>query len=102
MSKQVTTRWHLKKHDNISVYDYHSAVDAIYTIIDQGEGSNPCNPITKDELGQKDLSHYFLFQSIVEKRGIQVIKANRKTADATALGKQPKVRCTRQENKDGI
>ena len=31
-----------------------------------------------------------------------MIKANRKTADAAALGKPPKVRCTRQENKDGI
>ena len=102
MSKQVTTRWHLKKHDNISVYDYHSAVDAIYTIIDQGEGNNPCNPITKDELGQKDLSHYFMFQSIAEERGIQVVKANTKTADAASLGEPSKVRCTRQENKDGI
>lgn len=101
MSNQVTTRWRLKKHHNISVYDYHSAVDAIYTVIDQGEGSNPCNPITRNELGKKDLSHYFLFQSIVEERGIQVVKANTTTA-AEALDETPKVRCTRQENKDGI
>ena len=99
MSKQVTTRWQLKNHHNISVYDYHSAVDAIYTVIDQGEGSDPCNPITKNELGKKDLSHYFLFQSIVEQRGIQVVKT---TADAKASDETPQVRCTRQENKDGI
>ena len=90
-SKQVVTLWSLDKH-NISVYDYHTAVDAIQTIIEQGEGSDPCNPIAWDEFEKKDLSHYYLLQTVVEERGIQVVKAkdastiNTTTAAANTSG----------------
>ena len=88
-NKQVVTLWSLDKH-NISVYDYHTAVDAIQTIIDQGEGSDPCNPISWNEWQRKDLSHYFLFKAVVEERGIQVVKAtptsSTQSATATASG----------------
>ena len=59
---------------SISIYDYHTAVDAIQGIIEQGEGSDPCNTLACNKNEKKDLSHYFLFKSVVEGRGIQVVK----------------------------
>lgn len=68
--------WKLHRNDsnNISIHGYHTAVDAIRAIIDEGEGSNPCNPIAWDEGHAKGLSHYFSFKSVVEGRGVEVVK----------------------------
>jgi hypothetical protein len=55
------------------VTDFASAVEAIKLIIEQGEGSSPCNPVAWSNGTVKDLSHYFLFYSIAEKRQIQVV-----------------------------
>lgn len=53
------------------VTDYFSAVDAIKLIVDEGEGSSPCNPMVWTK--GKELSHYFLFHSIAEKHQIRVV-----------------------------
>ena len=57
----------------LKVYDYYTAVDAIRDIVEQGEGSSPCNPVAWDTGKKKDLSHYFLFYSVAEKHEIQVV-----------------------------
>ena len=49
-----------------------TAVEAIRTIVEQGEGSSPCNPISWSENNFTDLSHYFLFDSIVQGSEVQV------------------------------
>lgn len=55
----------------IKVTDFNSSKEAIQEIIREGEGSSPCNPLDwSNETG--DLSHYFLFRSIVEKHKINV------------------------------
>lgn len=53
-SKQVVA---FQSIDDISVYDYYTAVDAIQGIIEQGEGSDPCNPPACNKNEMKDLSH---------------------------------------------
>ena len=57
---------------SIKVVDYDTAVEAIELIVDQGEGSNPCNPFTWNTGKKVDLSHYYLFYSIVEEHEIVV------------------------------
>ena len=57
----------------IEVHNYSTAVDAIKEIIEQGEGSSPCNPVAWDTGSKKDLSHYFMFQSVAEKHEINVV-----------------------------
>ena len=57
------------------MYDYHTAVEAIENIIEQGEGSSPCNPVAWDIGSARGLSHYFLFNSVVEEREIIVAAA---------------------------
>lgn len=55
----------------IKITDFKSAKEAIQEIIREGEGSSPCNPLDwSNETG--DLSHYFLFKSIVEQHKINV------------------------------
>lgn len=55
----------------IKVTDFKSAKEAIQEIIREGEGSSPCNPLDwSNKTG--DLSHYFLFKSIVEQHKINV------------------------------
>ena len=55
----------------IKVTDLTSARQAIEEIIREGEGCSPCNPFDwKNDNG--DLSHYFLFKSIVEAHEIHV------------------------------
>ena len=56
----------------LKVYDYHTAVEAIENIIEQGEGSSPCNPVAWDIGSTRGLSHYFLFNSVLEEREIIV------------------------------
>ena len=50
-----------------------TALKAIREIVEEGEGSSPCNPISwvKPEHAS-DLSHYFLFESIVEGSLVEV------------------------------
>lgn len=55
------------------MYDFDTAADAIRTIVDQGEGSDVCNPCAWNEAADKtQLSHYFLFKSIVEGRRLEI------------------------------
>ena len=69
VSKQVT---HKEWKVNMNVTDYVSAVGAIEAIIDQGEGSSPCNPDATSEQGEKELSHYYTFLSVSHGREIEV------------------------------
>ncbi|XP_078360553.1 uncharacterized protein LOC144644871 isoform X2 [Oculina patagonica] len=72
--KQVDVQhWSVQGH-TIKVHDYFTAVEAIQNIVEQGEGSSPCNPIAWDTGKKKDLSHYFLFYSVAEKHKIQVVE----------------------------
>ena len=70
-SKQVDSSYLTMHGHGLKVIDYPTAVEAIHDIVEQGEGSSPCNPVAWDE-GAKNLSHYFLFHSIAEKHEIQV------------------------------
>ena len=71
-SKQVTYNgWKVSGH-SMKVTDYISAVDAIEAIVDQGEGSSPCNPDAISEVGNKELSHYYTFLSVSHGREIEV------------------------------
>ena len=63
--------WSVHGH-TLKVYDYHTAVEAIENIIEQGEGSSPCNPVAWDIGSARGLSHYFLFNSVIEEREIIV------------------------------
>ena len=72
VSKQVThKKWTVSGH-SMKVTDYLSAVDAIEAIVDQGEGSSPCNPDAISEEGNKELSHYYTFLSVSHGREIEV------------------------------
>ncbi len=74
-SKQVDVQhWSVHGH-SMKVYDYFTAVEAIQDLVEQGEGSSPCNPVAWETGEKKDLSHYFLFYSIVKKHEIQVVEA---------------------------
>ena len=64
-------QWSVYGH-TIKVEDYRTAVQAIEKIIEQGEGSSPCNPVAWGTGTKKDLSHYFLFYAVAEKHEIQV------------------------------
>lgn len=71
-SRQVNVKhWSVHGH-SLEVYDYFSAVEAIQLIMEQGEGSSPCNPVAWNEENEKSLSHYFLFHSVAERREIKV------------------------------
>ena len=95
--KQVDVSGWSVKGDSMEVFDYYSAVDAIRFIVEQGEGSDPCNPVAWNQQDNKDLSHYFLFYSIVEKHEIQVLKKmpkiqtmNRLMLDYSKVGRELK------------
>ena len=71
-SKQLDFKFSFGRYGKlISVTNFTKAKEAIEEIIKEGEGSSPCNPFdwSKDN---GDLSHYFLFQSIVEQHKIKV------------------------------
>ncbi len=59
----------------IKVTDFKSAKQAIQEIIREGEGSSPCNPFDWEN-DKGDLSHYFLFKSIVEGHRIKVCSSS--------------------------
>lgn len=67
------SEWSVHGH-SLKVDDYWTAVEAIQDIIDQGEGSSPCNPVAWGTEGNKSLSHYFLFYSVAEKHEIEVVE----------------------------
>ena len=72
VSRQVDFgEWSVRGH-SIKVVDYDTAVEAIELIVDQGEGSNPCNPFTWSTGNNVDLSHYYLFYSVAEEHEIVV------------------------------
>ena len=61
-----------EKPNIFKVVDYRSAVAAVKEIVEQGEGSSPCNPLAVYANHTDELSHYFLFSSIVEGYNITV------------------------------
>jgi len=71
-SKQLSFDFHFGRHGRlIAVTDFESAKQAIQEIITEGEGSSPCNPLDWSN-NKGDLSHYFLFKSIVERHKITI------------------------------
>ncbi|XP_028403091.1 uncharacterized protein LOC114525845 [Dendronephthya gigantea] len=58
----------------IKIHDFGTAVQAIKNIIEEGEGSSPCNPLDEST----DLSHYYKFGSIANKRHIKTIEKDKK------------------------
>lgn len=74
-SKQVNFDGWSVQGKTIKVTDYQSSIAAIQAIVEQGEGSSPCNP--DSWFSRKlQLSHYYLFYSIAEKREIKVFHTN--------------------------
>lgn len=61
----------LKIGSVIPVYTFSDAVKAIKTIVSEGEGASPCNPLTAKD--KDSLSHYFKFASIIRKRFAEAI-----------------------------
>ncbi|XP_035658214.1 uncharacterized protein LOC118403580 isoform X2 [Branchiostoma floridae] len=59
--KQISEENWLREHPPFKVNDFNSAMRAIATIVMEGEGADPCNPL--DEFGQP--SHYFKFAEIL-------------------------------------
>ena len=71
-SKQLELDFHFGRYGRLfRVTDFESAKQAIKEIIREGEGSSPCNPLDWSH-NKGDLSHYFLFKSIVERHKIKV------------------------------
>ncbi|XP_028414929.1 uncharacterized protein LOC114538017 [Dendronephthya gigantea] len=58
----------------MKVYDFGTAVQAIKNIVKEGEGSSPCNPLDQNT----DLSHYYKFASMANKRHIKTIQKDSK------------------------
>ena len=65
----------------MKVYDYYTAVQAIKDIVEQGEGSSPCNPVSWNTGSEESLSHYFLFYSVVKSHQINVVEQETPTED---------------------
>lgn len=59
-SKQVNFDGWSVQGKTIKVTDYQSSIAAIQAIVEQGEGSSPCNPDSWFSRKQQ-LSHYYLF-----------------------------------------
>ena len=72
--RQITTdQWMSRIASEVfKVVDYSSVVAAVKEIVEQGEGSSPCNPLAVYANHTDELSHYFLFSSIVEGYNITV------------------------------
>ncbi|XP_028403095.1 uncharacterized protein LOC114525846 [Dendronephthya gigantea] len=58
----------------IKIHDFGTAMQAIKNIIEEGEGSSPCNPLDEST----DLSHYYKFASIANKRHLKTIEKDSK------------------------
>lgn len=74
-SLQVDFKKYSVHYQGMKVTDYYTAVEAIRLIVDQGEGSSPCNPLAWSFYGTEQLSHYFLFYSVVENHELQVVNS---------------------------
>ena len=76
--RQVLTKG--QKYGNgklFGVYDYFDAVRAIQVILEEGQGASPCDPkvhYVRDV--EDDVSHYALFNSIVEGRRVEVFESD--------------------------
>lgn len=80
-SKQLSFDFHFGRYGRLfAVTDFKSAKRAIKEIIAEGEGSSPCNPLDWSD-NKGDLSHYFLFKSIVERHQITVYKVSNDSND---------------------
>ena len=82
--KQVNFDGWSVQSKTIEVTDYLSSIAAIQAIVEQGEGSSPCNPDSWFS-GKEQLSHYYLFYSIAEKREIEVFHTNRTGSNEVCL-----------------
>ena len=79
-SKQLSFDFHFGRYGRLfPVTDFESAKRAINEIIMEGEGSSPCNPMDWSS-NKGDLSHYFLFKSIVERHKIKVYNESHSNA----------------------
>ena len=54
------------------VHSYNEALGVIQSIVDQGEGASPYNPLQQN-FNSSDLAHYFKFASIYHGRELAVI-----------------------------
>ena len=61
-----------RKLEVIKVTDFESATQAIKNIVEEGEGSSPCNPLDDSS----DLSHFYKFSSMAKKRHLKRLKKN--------------------------
>ena len=85
-SKQLVFDFHFGRYGRlIEVTDFESAKQAIQEIIREGEGSSPCNPLDWSN-NKGDLSHYFLFKSIVEAHKIEVCNTSADGNDGLDYG----------------
>lgn len=64
-------------NQSTKVTDFSTAVDAIRRIVNEGEGSSPCNPLAWSSNGTGQLSHYFLFHSVVEHHELEVVNSEK-------------------------
>ena len=84
-SKQLSFDFHFGRHGRLfNVTDFQSAKRAIKQIIAEGEGSSPCNPLDWSN-NKGDLSHYFLFKSIVERHQIKVYNISNDSNDGKSI-----------------
>eukprot|EP00794_Sanderia_malayensis_P011133 gene11133-12304_t len=71
--RQITTdSYNYGNGKLFKVTDYVSAVNAIMTIIEEGEGTSECDPAVHYFQAQDDLSHYTMFHSIVRQRRVNI------------------------------
>lgn len=84
-SKQLSFDFHFGRYGRLfAVTDFKSARRAIKEIVAEGEGSSPCNPLDwSDKKG--DLSHYFVFKSIVERHQVKVYNVSGDLNDGRSM-----------------
>ena len=59
------------------VTDYATAVKAVMTIIEEGEGTSDCDPAVHYLKAADDLSHYSMFHTIVKKHRVKILQKNK-------------------------
>lgn len=85
VSKQLSSDFKFGRYGTLfAVTDFKSAKRAIKQIIAEGEGSSPCNPLDWSN-DKGDLSHYFLFKSIVERHQINVYNVSNDSNDGRSM-----------------
>ncbi len=74
-NRQLTTdSYHYGNGKLFKVTDYVSAIKAVMTIIEEGEGTSDCDPAVHYVKEQDDLSHYTMFHTILQQRRINIKK----------------------------